>query len=254
MKRLVLFKAILEQRKVDAQKLFEHYVELVLCHRYHRYKSYNNIYAPETINDKTVHFDYAIRNTTYQYLAIFQVLKRLNLLKNMEEANINSISTEEQEPASYQQKTEAFFETMGYKEPQKAMFYLGRALSGIASAQVKAKHANKPILEKVNYNGMDIKSILKLYADLREKVKQYVKYDTLKFVEPPLSNFDERFQPTNWKMAPDEALFFFFFRAIHLEYLLTKKQTTINSIEKIYNHVYHHQQLRFFILIRSHSV
>ncbi len=207
---LVLFKAILEQRKVDAQKLFEHYVELLLCHRYHRYKSYNNIYEPETINDKTVHFDYAIRNATYQYLAIFQVLKRLNLLKNMEEANINSISTEEQEPTSYQQKTEAFFETMGYTEPQKAMFYLGRALSGIASAQVKAKHANKPILEKVNYNGMDIKSILKLYADLREKVKQYVKYDTLKFVEPPLSNFDERFQPTNWKMAPDEALFFLF--------------------------------------------
>ncbi len=205
---LVLFKAILEQRKVDAQKLFEHYVELVLCHRYHRYKSYNNIYAPETINDKTVHFDYAIRNATYQYLAIFQVLKRLNLLKNMEDAN--TISTEEQEPTSYQQKTEAFFEAMGYTEAQKAMFYLGRALSGIASAQVKAKHANKPILEKVNYNGMDVKSILKLYADLREKVKQYVKYDTLRFVEPQLGNFDERFQPTNWKMSSEEALFFLF--------------------------------------------
>jgi CRISPR-associated protein Csh1 len=208
---LVLFKSILEQRQVDAQKLLEHFVELALCHRYHRHKSFNNIYAPETISDNTIHFDFAIRNATYQYLAIFQVLKRLNLLKNMEEnINNNLILIDEQEVVPYQQKIEIFFNSMGYSEPQKAMFYLGRALNGVAYAQVKAKHINKPILEKVNYNGMDTKSILKLYADLREKVKQYTKHNTLNTVEPNLGKFDERFQPTNWKMSSEEALFFMF--------------------------------------------
>lgn len=207
---LVIFKSILEQRKIDRQKLFEHYKDLILCHRYHRYKSYNNIFAPETINDKTVHFDFAVRNATYQYLAIFQVLSRLNLLKDMEETqNPESVATEK-ENETYQQKVESFFEKMSYTEAQKAMFYLGKALNSIAYAQVQAKHENKPILEKINYNGMDVKSILKLYVDLREKVKQYVKYETLKKVEPDLGRFDERFQPDSFKLSPEEALFFLF--------------------------------------------
>lgn len=206
---LVHFKAILEQRKLDPNKLFGHYRELVLCHRFHRYKSYTNIYAPETIKDKTSHFDFAVRNATYQYHAIFQVLNRLNLLKDMEET-INTDTSAPEGNESYQEKLEAFFTKMRYKEPHKAMFYLGRSLSGIASAQVQAKHANKPILEKVNYNGMDVRSILKLYKELREKVKQYAKFNTFNYVEPSLRRFDERFQPENWELGPEEALFYLF--------------------------------------------
>ncbi len=223
---LVLFKSILEQRKVDPKKLFEHYVELVLCHRYHRYKSYNNIFAPETIKDKTTHFDYAIQKATFQYLAIFQVLKRLNLLKNMEEIVNTEPAIQEEEELSYEQKVDKFLNRMNYTEAQTGLFYLGKALNGIAQAQVKAKHANKPILEKVNYNGMDVKSILKLYKELREKVKQYTKHNTLINVEPNLRRFDARFQPDGWEMNADEALFYIF--SGYSFYIPSEKKTENN--------------------------
>lgn len=208
---LVLFKAILEQRTVSKKKLMQFYKELVLCHRYQRYRSYTNIYSPDSISNKALHFDYAVRDATYQYLATLQILTQLNLLNDMEETNeIELLENEEQDDSPTQKKIALFFEKMQYSEQQKAMFYLGRALSSIASAQVQAKHPNKPILEKVNYNGMDTRSILKLYRELREKIKQYTKFNTLKYVEPTLSRFDELFKLNDWNLNPEESLFFMF--------------------------------------------
>jgi CRISPR-associated protein Csh1 len=194
---LTLFKAILEQRKISSQKLFEHYRELILCHRFERYRSYTNVYA----NNE---FDFAVRNATYQYLAIFQVLTRLNLLKNMEE----KISTSEIDiPAGefYQQQVELFFTKMAYSDAQKALFYLGRTLNAVAYAQVKKEHASKPILEKVNFNGLDNRAIMRLRNDLMEKTKQYRIYDKTEFL---LSQFTQYYNPNEKKISPEEALFF----------------------------------------------
>lgn len=201
---LILFKAILEQRKISNQKLFEHYRDLILCHRFHRYKSYNNIYAPSTINDKTSHFDYAVRDATYQYLAIFQVLKQLNLLKDMEETTIiPEITTEPTE--TYQQQIDKFFEKMEYSDAQKAMFYLGRTVNAVAYAQVKKDHSSKPILDKINFNGLEAKHIIRLNNDLMEKTKQYRIYDKTEY---SLSLFTKYFTPNSWSLSAEEALFF----------------------------------------------
>jgi len=199
---LIAFKSILEQRPFSRYKLFEYYKELILCHRFHRYRSYTNIYAPENINDRTLHFDYAIRNATYQYLAIFQVLKQLNLLKDMEEIT-------NAEPAivgeTFQQQIDVFFHKMDYSESQKAMFYLGRAVSAVAYAQVQKNHSSKPILDKINFNGLDTKAIMRLHNDLMEKTRQYRIYEK---TELSLSSYLIHFNVNNWKLSPEEALFF----------------------------------------------
>jgi CRISPR-associated protein Csh1 len=147
----------------------------------------------------------------------------------MEQSNESDVMVSQQrnKVETFQEKVEAFFQEMGYSENQKAMYYLGRALSSIASAQVKAKHPSKPILEKVNYNGMDVRSILKLYRELREKVKQYVKHNTIQFTEPHLSEFDKRFQPSDWNMNSDEALFFLF---SGYSFYIKKEKTTEDEI------------------------
>lgn len=193
---LILFKAILERRPVIRGKLFEHFAELVKCHWFQR-KSADNIKPVDKKN-----FDFAVRNAVFQYHAFLQFLKKIKLLDMAEK-------TSQAWTADLLEKEAAitdFFSKMNYSPSQSAMFYLGRALSKVAIAQYKAKHKQKPVLNKVNYNGMDKDSIQRLQGELFDKCRQYA--ILTKETEGYFTNFFASFQYDGWKMKPEEALFF----------------------------------------------
>ncbi|TXK33281.1 hypothetical protein FVR03_19125 [Pontibacter qinzhouensis] len=188
---LALFKAILEQRIIDPQQLYKHFTELILCHWYGRYKAYGNVYQNDI-------FDFAARNAVFQYHALFYIFKQFNLLKGME--NIKS-----EELTDGLKPSEAFFRKMDYNDSQKAMFYLGRILNSVAYAQQKKGYDSKPVLNKVNYNGMDKKNIIRLHKDLFDKCRQYT---ILSFNEPLFSHFTQLFNEEKWSLKSEEALFY----------------------------------------------
>lgn len=104
----------------------------------------------------------------------------------------------------------AFFERMGYTDDQRAVFYLGKTLNSVGRAQWEKGHKTKPVLSKVNYNGMDAASLRRLHADLFEKCKQY---DILSYNEGNFSKFTDLFKDSEkdkWdkRMKPDESLFY----------------------------------------------
>lgn len=191
---LLLFKQILENRKIDAQTLIRHFIELILCHKYERHGAYGNMrYKPSE-------FYYGVKDAIYKYLALFKALQQLDLLKNhsfMEEKN----NQQDKETI------EAFFEKMGYNPSQKAMFHLGRVLNSVALAQKKKGYTKMPVLNKINYNGMDRKAIVKFRVDLREKVNQF---DLHGFNSGNFDKFTKAFpaQQKDWKLSPQEAVFF----------------------------------------------
>jgi len=202
---LNLFKQVLEKRPVERAKLFSYFKELILCHYYGRYASYTNI-------RENTEFDFAIRNAVFQYLAFIQILKQFNLIHPMEEDQFIEVdeitldaAPEEQVLPEYQQKVEEYFTRMNYKPEHKALFYLGRALNTVAQTQYKKEHKTKPVLKKLNYNGMDKADIRRLHRDLVEKTQQYSIH---RFTESTLSRFTMLFEYENWKMNPEEALFF----------------------------------------------
>ncbi|TAE21054.1 MAG: hypothetical protein EAZ91_25680 [Cytophagales bacterium] len=202
---LNLFKQVLEKRPVERAKLFGYFKELILCHYYGRYGSYTNI-------RENTEFDFAIRNAVFQYLAFIDILKQFNLINSMDESHLNAVEDitldappEEQVLPEYQQKIEAYFTRMEYKPEHQALFYLGRVLNTVAQAQYKKEHKNKPVLKKLNYNGMDRDDIRRLYHDLWEKTQQYSLH---RLTENTLSRFSMLFKHERWTMKPDEALFF----------------------------------------------
>ena len=202
---LNLFKQVLEKRPVERSKIFGYFKELILCHYYGRYAGYTNI-------RENTEFDFAIRNAVFQYLAFIQILKQFNLLNPMEEDQLDDLddialdaAPEEQVLPEYQQKVEEFFVRMSYKPEHKALFYLGRVLSTVAQTQYKKEHKTKPVLKKLNYNGMDRDDIRRLHRDLVEKTQQYSIH---RLTESTLSRFMMLFNHENWTMKPDEALFF----------------------------------------------
>lgn len=196
---LALFKQLLEKRPVAKSQLFGYFKELVLCHWYKRYNSYTNIYK--------IPFDFGIRNGVFQYLALFKVIQQLNLFNNMEETELKEVENipEQAELSENQQKIERFFTKMDYTSSQKAMFYLGRAVNSVAIEQYKKGYESKPVLEKLNYNGMQKSEIIRLKNDLYDKMRQFKLHS---YMEPIFKKFTEHFNENKWAMKPDEALFY----------------------------------------------
>lgn len=197
---LVLFKQLLEKRPIEREKLFGYFRELILCHRFARYSGYTNI-------RKNSIFDFAIRDAVFQYLALFQVLKPFKLIHDMEQTDnpIPEAVVPSEQSSESQKKMEVFFTKMDYNDSQKALFYLGRVLSTVARKQYEKGYTSKPVLNKLNYNGMNKDDILKLKKDLSEKTQQYSLHT---FTEPAFSRFTELFNYNKWSMKPNEALFF----------------------------------------------
>jgi len=197
---LNLFRQILEKRPIERQKLFAYFRELILCHRYGRYTSYANVRKYEQ-------FDFAVRDSIFQYLAFIQILNRFNLITPMKEIDIEEGGelTPVEELPDYQQRLESFFNKMNYTNAQKALFYLGRVLSTVAYKQSDKGYKAKPVLNKLNYNGMDRDEIVRLRKELAEKTQQYSLHN---LTEYNFSWFTRYFDYNNWSMKPEEALFF----------------------------------------------
>jgi CRISPR-associated protein Csh1 len=192
---LQLFGAILEQRMISSRVLFQHFTELILCYRYGRYRAYANIYNPQ----KDDYFDFLAKDAVFKYLAFMYALRNLNQLTNDE-----PMSEETNVSPSIAEELTAFFRKLSFTPSQEALFFLGRAVNQIAFAQ-KGKGNKKRVLEKLNYNGMDAKSLFRLHNDLFEKGKQY---DVVDKVTWDLGEFNRRFNLNQWNMNPQEALFY----------------------------------------------
>jgi CRISPR-associated protein Csh1 len=192
-KALALMKSILENRHLERKLLYSFYCELILCYYYERYKSYPNIHK-----SSKDYFSLNIRNSTYKYLAFFEVLKKLNLIDMNEETHVNPAETGNK----YDESIKDFFEKMKLSLPQQAMFYLGRMLNTVEFIQ---KGKKKTVIDKVNFNGMDRDDIQRLRLSLIEKAKQYSKVGKVIFTD---NKFGNLFDYNQWNMNPQEAVFF----------------------------------------------
>ncbi len=195
---LILIQDILENRKVNALTFFKFFAELTRIYYYGRYRAYKNISQKDN-------FDFAIKDAIISYFVIFKTLLELDLLENHNFNYKRENKMEAKTNENFGEKIEEFFETMNYSDEQKALFYLGRMLNTIAYAQTQKGHGTKPILNKINFNGMDKNEILRLHNDLFEKARQYGIVDKVEFDN---SKFTKLFNVNTWKFKPEETLFF----------------------------------------------
>jgi len=192
---LKILSQILEQRKVQREKVFIHFTELILCHYYNRYHSYSNItFKPES-------FDFAIRDSVIKYLFLLNLLKSLNLTDMGENEKLS------QEAPESSDKLQRFFINMGYSHQQQALYWLGRIINKVGTAQYKKGHKQKPVLNKINYNGMDYSKIQRLYVDVFELTTQYKIVNEINYYSKMFSHgfpADERL----WILSPQESVFY----------------------------------------------
>lgn len=190
---LPLMQAVLEQRTIDRRILFDHFKELVLCHKYRRYKAYANI-KERAEKD----YPFALKDAVFTYLAFMEVLQRLNLLADSQ--IINDMDTTK----TIGQEEEDFLHRLAYTNEQAALFYLGRVLNRVVYEQSRKRH-KKNALDKLNYNGMDGQAIFRLANELFESGRHY---DITSKIVWSWGEFSRRFKLDSWVMNPAEALFY----------------------------------------------
>ncbi len=203
---LELFRDIFEHRIIDKQILFKYFTKYLIVQRSGQFDNKKNHRAYSNIREQS-NFDFAVANGVMNYLVFLKFLKEIRLL------NINNMEENkdlQKSGSDYKTRIENFFTDMDYTDGQKGLFYLGRVLNQIAYAQVQSNHSSKPVMNKLNYNGMDKDAILRLYLDLQEKVRQYVTKINLNSVEFDFARFTQNFNPNSNDniLTPEENVFY----------------------------------------------
>ena len=100
-----------------------------------------------------------------------------------------------------------YFKEMGYSEEQAALFLLGYLIGEIGNAQWNKEIPNKPILNKIVYQGMNPGKILRLTNEVFEKLKQWrrLQYNEGIFGEMK-KLLDKHLQ--NWTLSDQENVFY----------------------------------------------
>lgn len=185
---LQTYDSILTNKKLSKRKIVRNIVDCIKIIRFNK-ESYN-------INTEKNRLEfYLIRANMY-----IRFLEYINCLKGGVELVVEDLNVKEE--------LKSFIEKMCYDEEQTAMFLLGALIGEIGNVQYKKNEGgNKPILNKINFNGMDKSKIIRLTKDVFNKLNQEKirRFNEVTFFEM------KRLLDKNleyWSMNKDENLFY----------------------------------------------
>lgn len=209
---LTLFKGILEQQLISSENLFSHFVKFISIHRHGSFKNGKSSAFPN-LKEKEL-FDYAVKDGVFNYLALFNALEQLNLLSMKHDESpqiVNQLKSQYPD-----EQVDEFLSLKECSRNQVALFCLGRALNIVGYAQERKNHPSKPILNKVNFKGIEFQEANDLFGALMEKGKQYqtVKtkngkdFQVRKHIEKWLDLYSKYLDDKNWVLRKEEAVFY----------------------------------------------
>ena len=141
--------------------------------------------------------------TVVRGTALLKFLEFMQLIKGGVEMEVKSLHCGDE--------LKEFIREMGYKQEEAALFLLGTLMGTIGVEQYKrtknTSSKNKPILNKLNFGGMDKNKILRLAGDVFAKLKQEKLLESK--TELIYSDFTELCTPqlSNWGLSKEENLF-----------------------------------------------
>ncbi len=194
---LEIYANLLKQLPIASPVIYRFFCQALYHNFYNQRSLFKNIYY----YDK---FDFAIYNYVYNYLIFINSLKRLQILYEEPKMETQASSSNQIQDEKYQ-----FIKEQGFNEQQQALFYLGLLINQVGYSQSKAGHTQKPILSKINYQGMSPKDIQRLYLEVFEKL---VQYQQINFTSVEQDNaqfktlFDRHFK--NWKLTDEQNVFY----------------------------------------------
>lgn len=161
-KALQFYSHLLGGNKIEKDIVFSYFCEAM----YHLYMNQRDVYKNIRFY-KEEHFDFAIKDYFYRYLILIKTLEDLKLIDKEEEI------MEKEQKGKSSGDIENFLTENNFNDRQRALFYLGILINRVGYSQSKKGYKTKPILKKINYQGMTIDDVKRLYVDVFEKLVQH---------------------------------------------------------------------------------
>ncbi|WP_024833236.1 TM1802 family CRISPR-associated protein [Ruminiclostridium josui] len=143
-------------------------------------RNYRNLYSLEFFYNEQKkskdcrYTDKYIKKIVMSYICLFKSLQKLNILNREVFKVVNEAKSTGDLPEEIAEM-ETFLNSNGFSTEAKGLFYLGAMIYQIGVAQAKKQHAQKPILDKISFSGMNAKEVVQMYLDVLEKTRQYQK-------------------------------------------------------------------------------
>lgn len=155
--------------------------------------------------------DHYFAQMTMRYLCLLKTCQELGILDRDVFQKRGVMKVDLTGMTSNVRAIEAFLEEQSFDKMPRALFYLGVLLRSVAQAQYQKNHKNKPILNKLSFQGMNQREVIWLYQEVLEKLRQYDKM-TLEN-EQYLKMFHHYFGTINEKVALTEQEHLFYIMA-----------------------------------------
>lgn len=194
---LALYDAILTRKKVDKKIVIEKLNQLAKVYYYEKSDSFQ---VSKPINKEIA--------------MIYGILRGIVLLRYLEELFvISGGECMDTSNLTISKDFKKFIEELGYNEQQTSLMLLGKLIYEVGKAQAKNKLTSKPILEKVNYQGMSLNKVQKLSNEVFEKLKQYkliTNESSRYYIQNIFSDHKVLFDKNinNWKLTNQENVFY----------------------------------------------
>jgi len=183
---LSLYKALFSGTKIESRILFSYALEALdkglkqLSKK--KIDNYTNLGLYDFINGKE---DFYIKKIVMSYLVLFKTCQQLGLLDFpiFQEKEVDGSMNAKNGDTEYNtnntssiiNKMELFLDEQGFNTEARALFYLGALVNRVAVVQYVKNHKTKPVLKKINFQGMTQRDVLRLYEEVVEKLRQYNK-------------------------------------------------------------------------------
>lgn len=149
---------------------------------------------------------FALKVLQLNFLLLF--FKKLNLIEGLKMSGISKIDTNIIQDMIPEQILDYWDNLEIYEDNQrKALFLLGYMIGEVGISQSSKEIKNKPILNKINFQGMSIEKLIRLANEIPEKLRQYGK---LSYNENINTAFRIIFECelAKWKLSSQENVFY----------------------------------------------
>lgn len=191
---LSIYDSIFTGDPLNYTLLMNKFLELVQLYHYKRFKQYKLV-RPRDVENQLV-------RTVLQANLFLIYANRLGIMVKKGGAVVDaSVWQVDKDVKEYVQE-------VGYDEPRAGLFLLGCLVGEVASAQYNDGKKTKPILNKLNYQGMDMRRIMILYNEVFEKLLQYKKLSlTVEALHGQLKSFLDK-HCEDWPLNHQENVFY----------------------------------------------
>lgn len=174
---LSVYKSLLCKYRIDAHVLIQYALEALDKGLKQLAKEQSSQFPNMRLNRFRDLTDFYIRQVIMKYIGLIHTFRTLGFL----ERELFHLVGEGVQLSADEKKldlitdTEQFLEDNGFSADQRSLFYLGALINKIGQAQFHKDHKTKPILNKIQYQGMSRNEILRLYVEVVEKITQYAR-------------------------------------------------------------------------------